>query len=66
MQKNLLLKVLNFVLNHRFINSNKKYYDYKIMQDKLLCIGHKFTIKVSLPLIINTKKYTKMLVKVGC
>ena len=59
MQINLLHKVLSFVLNHKLIDLNKKYFDSRILQDKLLCIYHKFTIKVSMPQIINTKNPTK-------
>ena len=56
MQKNFLHKILKFVLNHNIINLNK---NFKILQDKFLCIYHKLTMKVSLPQIINTKKHTK-------
>ena len=62
MQINLLHKVLNFVLNYKFINSNKNYFDHKILQDKLWYIYHKhqkFNMEVSLPQIINTKNNTK-------
>ena len=59
MQINLLHKVLNFVLNYKPINLNKNYFDNKIIQDKLLCIYHNFTMKVSLQQFIITKKHTK-------
>ena len=62
MQINLLLKVLNFVLNYKFICLNNNHFDYKILQDKLLYIYHnhdKFNMEVSLPQIINTKMHTK-------
>ena len=62
MQINLLHKVLNFVLNYKFINLNKIYFDHKILQDKIWYIyhkHHKFNIEVSLPEIIITKKHTK-------
>ena len=49
MQINLLHKVLNFVLNHNTINLNKIFFDSKILQDKLLCIYHKYTMELSLP-----------------
>ena len=64
MQINLLHKVLNYVLNYKFINLNKNYFDNKILDDKLLCTYHNFTIVVFLPQITNTKKHTKLLVKV--
>jgi len=38
---------------------NKKHFDSKILQNKLLCIYHSLTMEVSLPQIINTKKHTK-------
>ena len=56
MQKKLLHKILNFVLNHNFFNLNK---NSKILQVKFLCIYHKLTMEVSLSQIINTKKHTK-------
>ena len=62
MQINLLHKVLNFVLNYKFINLNKIYFDLKILQDKIWYIyhkHHKFNMKVSLQQIIITKKHTK-------
>ena len=62
MQINLLHKVLNFVLNYKFINLNKTYFDYKILQDKLWYIYHKhykLNMEVSLLQIIITKKLTK-------
>ena len=33
--------------------------DFKILQEKILCIFNNFTMEVSLPLIINTKEHTK-------
>ena len=59
MQISLLHKVLNFVLNYKFINSNKIYFDHKILQDKLWYLHQKFNMEVSLPQIIITKKHTK-------
>ena len=61
MQINLLHKVLNFVLNYKFINLNKNYFDLKIVQDKLWYIYHKhnkFNMEVALPQIIIIKKHT--------
>ena len=40
MQINLLRKVLNFVVNYKFINLNKNYFDNKILQDKLFNVYH--------------------------
>ena len=62
MQINLLHKVLNFVLHYKFINLNKTFFDYKILQDKLRYIYQKhlkLKMKVSLPQIIITKRHTK-------
>ena len=62
MQKKLLHKVLNLVLNYKFINLNKIYFDYKILKDKLRYIYQKnlkFNMEVSLPQIIITKRHTK-------
>ena len=59
MQTNLLHKVLNFVLNLKFFNLNKNFFDHKILQDKLWYIHQKFNMEVSLPQIIITKKHTK-------
>ena len=69
MQINLLHKLLNFVLNYKFINLNKTYFDHKILQNKLWYISQKhlkFNMEASLPQIIITKRHTKLLVKVGC
>ena len=59
MQKNMLHKVHNFVLNYKFINLNENYFNKKILQDKLLYIYYKLNMEVSFPQIINTKKHTK-------
>ena len=62
MQINLLHKVLNLLLVYEIINLNKNYSGHKILQDKLWYIynkHHKFSMGVSLPQIIITKKYTK-------
>ena len=44
-------KKLNLVLNFKkmIIYLNKKYFDSIILQDKLLCIYHSFTMEMSLP-----------------
>ena len=68
MQINLLHKVLNFVLNYKYINLNKNYFDHKILQDKIWYIYQKhlkFNMKVSLPQIIIKKSIQKLLVKIG-
>ena len=53
MQTNLLHKVLNFVLNYKFINSNKIYFDHKILQDKLWYIYQKiFLLKNNLYIFV--------------
>ena len=57
MQINLLHKVLNFVLNNKFIILNKNYFCNKILQDKLLYIHRK--TEVPLPQIINTNLIEK-------
>ena len=59
MQINLLHEVLNCVLNYKFINLIKNYFDNKTLQDKLLWLYHNFAREVFLPQIINTKKRTK-------
>ena len=62
MQIDLLHKVLNLVLDYKFINLNKNYFDHKFLQEKLLYIyhkHHKFNMEVSLPQSIITKKHTK-------
>ena len=62
MHINLLHKVLNLVLNYKFINLNKNYFDHKFLHDKLWYFYHKhlkLDIEVSLPQIIITKKHTK-------
>ena len=56
------------MLNYKFINLNKNYFDHKILQDKRWYIyykHYKFNVDVSLLQIIITKKQTKLLVKVG-
>ena len=62
MQKTLLHKVLNLVLNNKLINLNKNYLDHKILKDKLWYTyqkHHKFNMEVSLSQIIITKKQRK-------
>ena len=59
----------SLVIEKKTIYLNKKHFDSKILQDKLLYIHYNFTIKVYLPQIINTKqrentkKYLKKIVK---
>ena len=53
--------MINLVLNYRELNYfiKQKHFDSKIMLDKLLCIYHSFTMKLSLLQITNTKKLIK-------
>ena len=50
--KNLLHKVLNFLLNYKFLNLNKNYFGHEILQYKRWYIyekQHKLNMEFSLP-----------------
>ena len=60
MHTNLLHKVLNLEINHKYIYLNKKCFYSKILREKLLYTYNKFTIEMSLSQVINIKKHSKI------
>ena len=58
---NLRQKILNLGITYKEFNNLllQKHFDSKVLQGKLLCIYHNFTMEVFLQQVINNKNHTK-------
>ena len=64
---NLRQKILNLGITYKEFNNLllQKHFDSKVLQGKLLCKYHNFTMQVFLPQVIIIKSIQKQLVQVG-